>query len=321
MKKYIVPFFCYIAIIIVLLNINTISSFLAKTIQNNKVLSISNGNEYKKNYDFIYVQNIDNYIPYSYNGVLNIIYNILNNGWDEFTFYCPEEYTDCIHDITTISKSDLELNYLNNYTHPYNSFKTIKMSITENGEITIKVGYLYNDDEIKTINKYVDKLINDLYDKNKDDYENLKAIHDYIINNTKYDVIRNDTGDSKYKSYSAYGPVVDGYATCSGYADLMAIILSKLNYENYKISTTKEEISYESNGHVWNALKIKDKWLHLDLTWDDPVASDGKDYLYHKYFLVTNDEMKEADHGNVKVEEHNFNKSVYLEFNDLKRTD
>ena len=108
----------------------------------------------------------------------------------------------------------------------------------------------------------------------------------------------------------------EGYATCNGYADLMAIFLSKLGYENYKIATTKEEISYESNGHVWNAVKIKDKWLHLDLTWDDPVSTDGKDYLYHKYFLVNNEELKKADSGSVNVEEHNFNKSIYLEFNE-----
>ena len=95
----------------------------------------------------------------------------------------------------------------------------------------------------------------------------------------------------------------------------MAIILSKLNYQNYKIATTQDEISYQSNGHVWNALKLSDKWLHLDLTWDDPVSEDGKDYLHHKYFLITTEEMKKADTGNVNVEEHNFNKSVYREFN------
>ena len=94
----------------------------------------------------------------------------------------------------------------------------------------------------------------------------------------------------------------------------MAIILSKLNYENYKVATTSEEISYESNGHIWNAVKIDNEWLHLDLTWDDPVSTEGKDYLYHKYFLVSTEEMAKADAGNVKVEEHNFNKGIYQEF-------
>lgn len=314
MRKYIIPLICYIAILLILLNVNDITNFLAKTISNNHVLTIGKNNAYTKSYDFLYIKNSKDYIPYSYNDLLNIVYSVINQGWEEFTFYCPSEYTDCIKDITKLSKDELNLTHINNFVHPYNSFNTLQTSITESGEITINIVYLYNDKEISTINHYVDNLINELYKETDDDFENLKRIHDYIINNTKYDIERNDNGDSKYKSYNAYGPVVQGYATCNGYADLMAIILSKLNYENYKIATTKEEISYESNGHVWNALKIDNTWVHLDLTWDDPVSKDGKDYLYHKYFLVTTEELLKADSGNVLVEEHNFNKSIYQEF-------
>lgn len=314
MRKYIIPIICYLSIILILFNVKDITDFLAKTISNNNMLTIDNGNEYTKNYDFLYVKNSDDYIPYSYNDLINIFYSVINQGWKEFTFYCPKEYTDCIKDINILSKDDLNLTHINNFVHPYNSFNTIQTSITESGEVTLNIVYLYDKDEINIINNYVDKLIKDFYKETDDDYENLKRIHDYIINNTKYDIERNDNEESNYKSYNAYGPVVDGYATCNGYADLMAVVLSKLGYENYKIATTSDEISYESNGHVWNALKINDEWLHLDLTWDDPVSTDGKDYLYHKYFLVNTEEMLKADSGNVLVEEHNFNKAIYQEF-------
>ncbi len=314
MKKHIIPLICYLIIVLLLFNVDKVTTFLSKYISNNHMLTIADGNEYTKDYDFMFVQNSQDYIPYSYNDLLNIMYSIINQGWEEFTFYCPSEYTDCIKDISKISKSDLNLTHINNFVHPYNSYNTISTSITESGEVTVTVEYLYTKDQIKIINEYVDKIVSDLYHKENNDYENLKRIHDYIINNTKYDVERNDTGKSEYDSYSALGPIKDGYATCNGYADLMAIILSKLNYENYKVATTSEEISYKSNGHIWNAVKIDNKWLHLDLTWDDPVASDGKDYLYHKYFLVSTEEMKKADQGSVNVEEHNFNKSIYQEF-------
>lgn len=314
MKKYIIPLICYAVIILILFNIHDITDFLSRTISNNPVLTIQNSNEYTKDYDFLYVQNSKDYIPYSYNDLIDILYSVINQGWEEFTFYCPSEYTDCIKDISDLSKDEFTLTHINNFVHPYNSFNTLQTSITESGEVTITITYLYTDAEIIKINEYVTNLINAEYKEDEDDYENLKRIHDYIINNTKYDVERNDSGESKYTSYNAYGPVTEGYATCNGYADLMAIILSKLNYENYKIATTKEEISYESNGHVWNAVKIKNDWVHLDLTWDDPVSNDGKDYLYHKYFLVSTEEMKTADSGNVLVEEHNFNKAIYQEF-------
>ncbi len=316
MRKKIVSLIFYIIILIIFVNINLISDFFVKLVENHHVLTIGSSNDYTRDYDFMFVKQSKNYIPYSYNDLLDIIYSVINNGWDSFTFYCPSEYTECIKDMTKISKDNLTLTHLNNFVHPFNSFNLLKTSITESGEITIIVDYLYHEYEIKPINEYVNNLITNLYDSNKDDYENIKLIHDYIINHTKYDIERNDNGTSEYKSNTALGPVQDGYATCNGYADLMAVILSKLNYENYKVATTKEEISYKSNGHIWNAVKIDNKWLHLDLTWDDPVSSDGKDYLYHKYFLVNNEEMKKADSGNVNVEEHNFNKSIYLEFAD-----
>ncbi len=321
MKKYIIPLICFLSISLILLNIDKLTDVLSKTISNSPVLTINPKNEYTKDYDFKFIKNSKDYTPYSYNDLLDIFFSIINNGWEEFTFYCPNEYYECTNDLVKLTKDKTTLTHINNFVHPYNSFDSIKTAITGSNEISVYITYLYNDNEIKVINDYVNKLINDLYNPNNDDYENIKSIHDYIINNTKYDIERNDTNNSRYKSYIAYGPVVDGYATCNGYADLMAIILSKLNYQNYKIATTSEEISYKSNGHVWNAVKINDEWLHLDLTWDDPVSTDGRDYLYHKYFLVTTEEMGEADTGNVTVEEHNFNKAIYQEFfNEEKET-
>ncbi len=314
MRKYVIPGICYLSIILILLNINDITDLLAKTLSNNPTLTISASNEYTKDEDYLFVKRSKDYIPYSYNDLLDIIYSVINNGWKEFTFYCPNEYYECKTDIAKITNDEGILTHINNFVHPYNSFSSIKTSITDSGEITLNIFYLYTNDEIAVINDYVKNIISNNIKEDSDDYENLKRIHDYIINNTKYDVTRNDTGDSEYKSYNAYGPVVSGYATCNGYADLMAIILSALNFPNYKIATTSDEISYESNGHVWNAVKIGDKWLHLDLTWDDPVSVDGKDYLYHKYFLVSTEEMNESDSGNVTVEEHNFNKAIYQEF-------
>lgn len=318
MKRFIVPIICFLSIILTLVFINPLTDFLANTISNKQILTIESGNEYTKDYDFMFVQNSKDYIPYSYNDLLNIVFSIINNHWEEFTFYCPSEYINCIKDVQKLSKDKFNLTHINNFVHPYNSFSVIQIPNAETNEITIKVVYLYTLEEITKINEYVDKVVNEYYEDDADIYENLRKIHDYIVNNTQYDIKRNDNQESEYKSYIAYGPAVEGYATCNGYADIMAIILSKLDIQNYKVATTSDEISYESNGHIWNAVKIDDTWLHLDLTWDDPVSKDGKNYINHKYFLVTTEELREADSGKVSVEEHNFNKSIYREFSNLK---
>ena len=315
MKKLLIPTICIFFVLLSLIFLDPLTDSIAKIISNEPTLVIENSNEYTKDTDYLYVQRTKDYIPYSYQDLLNIYYSVINNGWNQFTFYCPKEYTNCLNDISNISEDELILTHLNNYIHPFNSFTNIRTSINENGEITLYIYYLYNEDEIKIIDEKTDELLNNLITSDMDDYTKLKTIHDYIINNVKYDVERNEENSSDYSSYTAYGPLFEGYATCNGYTDLMAIFLTKLGFNNYKVATTPDEISYSSTGHIWNALYYDNSWVHSDLTWDDPVSSDQKDYLFHTYFLVTTEAMEEADKGETVIEEHNFNKLFYLEFN------
>ena len=310
MKKFIVPFLCLFIIVLVAINHTKLVDFATKVFTNKQHLNILAGNEYTKSNDYLYVQRSNDYTPLGYQDVLNIYYSIINNHWDTFTFYCPSEYSSCIDDITKLSDSSLTLSNINNFVHPYNSFTNIKTTIDSNGEIIVKVSYLYTKDQINYINNEVDRIISENYNSELNTKENLKNIHDYIINNTKYDV---DYEKNKpLQTYNAYGALKEHLATCNGYSDLMAIILSKLNINNYKIAYNPGE-NKETEGHVWNAAYIDGSWLHIDLTWDDPVG-DGRDYLYHKYFLVNTEEMKEADTGNIQVIVHDFDKKVYQEF-------
>ena len=315
MKKVIIPIICLIALALTVVFLNPITDTLANIVSDEPVLVIKDSNAYTKEYDYLYVQRSDDYIPYSFQDLLNIYYSVINNGWDQFTFYCPDEYTECLSDVSKISGDELILTHLNNYIHPFNSFTNIKTSINENGEITLTIDYLYTEEEIAAIDAKADEVLASILSDEMDDYEKIKTIHDYIVNNTKYDVERNEEETSEYDSYTAYGPLFQGYATCNGYTDLMAIFLTKLGYNNFKVATTPDEISYSSTGHIWNAIYFEGKWLHIDLTWDDPVSSDGRDFLSHRYFLVSTEEMKIADQGETVIEEHNFNPLYYLEFN------
>ena len=315
MKKLIIPIICVVLIVLTVVFINPLTDSLANVISKEPELVIKNSNDYTKDIDYLYVQRTDDYIPYSYQDLLNIYYSVINNGWDQFTFYCPEEYTKCLNDVSQISSDELILTHLNNYVHPFNSFTNVKTSINENGEINLTIEYLYTDAEITAINTKADEILATILTNEMNDYEKIKTIHDYIVNNVKYDIERNEENDSKYNSYTAYGPLFEGYATCNGYTDLMAIFLTKIGFNNFKVATTPDEISYSTTGHIWNAVYLNDEWLHIDLTWDDPVSSDGKDYLFHTYFLVSTQAMKEADQGETVIEEHNFNPLFYLEFN------
>ncbi len=311
-KNNIWAIICSALIVGVFFNLDKISDKLANNLVTQPVILNNQGNNYQKKYDFAYVQNISNFMPYGYNDILNIYYTLTNLGIESFTFSCPSEYKNCLKDIETISDDKEILTYINYFVSPFNSFENIETEIDPtSNQINIKISYLYSKDEIKKINAKVQEIAKEVVKTNASDYDNIKAIHDYIINNTKYDVERNTSKNSPYMSYKASGPLLEGYATCNGYTDAMAIFLDYLNIKNFKIAT--ELMQEDVSGHVWNAVYLDNTWYHLDLTWDDPVSESGTDYLQHKYFLITTSELEEADKGNVEVKEHIFNKSIYPE--------
>ena len=303
---------CSILIICVVLNLNNITNYISNLLESEPQVVIQNKNIYALNNNFNFVSVTNNYVPLSYQDLKNIIYTSIDSGWKKFTFYCPKEYTECVNDILDLTEDQETLTHINNFVNPYNSFADIKTSVTEDGEITLEISYLYSASEIEKINKKVDEIIKNEITSDMEDYDKIKAIHDYLINNSKYDIERNNGKGSVYNSYKAYGPLFEGYATCNGYTDAMAIFLNRFGIKNYKIATTPA--NENSTGHIWNAVYINNRWLHLDVTWDDPVADSGKDYLLHKYFLVTNDEIKKADEGKIVVTEHNFLRNIYSEF-------
>ena len=295
MKKTLGLIICMLVSLLVLLNVDKITDYLASFLENEKRVKIASNNSYYKNYDFKFVQESKTYVPYSYQGLLNIIFSTLNNGWDTFTFYCPDEYSDCLKDVTSISKDTTLLSNINSFVHPYNAYSKISIASSTTGEVTIKVTKLYSKEDIEKINNGVSEIMSKVIKKDMSDDDKLLALHDYIINNTRYDVDKKNIS-----SYTALGPLYSGTAVCSGYADLMAIFISNLGLKNYKVT---------SSTHVWNAVLINGEWLHLDLTWDDPITKDSEvDTLQHDFFLVNTKKMQEFD-----TNDHKFNTLVYQE--------
>lgn len=300
-KNYISLLAVFIVCIALFMNAETIADKLKTILYVHPEIVIKPGNDFVKKEEFSFIKQVDDYVPYNYDDLKNIFYSILNQGWDEFTFYCPNEYVDCLKDVEKISDDKVLLSDINNFVHPYNSYSTIKTLYDDMGEVTIKISHLYSDKEINKIDADIDNIIKKNTSTAMSDKEKIKSLHDYIINNTKYDIKRANDEDSTYDSARILGVLYDHYSICSGYADLMAVILNKLGIPNFKIA---------SETHVWNAVYIDDEWLHLDLTWDDPVTTSGKDVLDHTYFLIDSDELDDLNESST---EHTYDKKVYIE--------
>jgi len=260
---------------------------------NRKNITIDN-NEYAKKEIVEGIKLTDDFVAKNKTHLINIYYTIINSGVQSFTFYCSVDYDDCLNDIGMLSKQNDELSIINDLVNPYNSFSSILTSYTEKGQVNLEIQKLYSNSEIKQIDYLVDNLIKTKLNSSDSNREKIKTIHDYLINNSRYDVNNKST-----KNATAYGLLVDHLGTCNGYSDAFAIIMNHMGIENYKISNSK---------HVWNYVKLDNKWYHIDLTWDDPVTNDGKDYLKYYYFLLTD---KELDKINDNKIDHYYEKDLY----------
>lgn len=263
-------------------------------------------NIYAKNESYSYVSISNKFTVSNYQELINTFYTVLDSGTNEFSFYCDKKYKTCIDDINKIvpnnNTGDI-MAELNNFVHPYNSYKSITIITNNYGKITVKFEKIYTEEMIKEVDKYIDDFIKENIKDDMDDYEKIKLFHDYIIDNTKYDIDRaDDVNSEQYKdspSHTAYGVVKNSVALCGGYSDIMAIYLNKIGIKNIKIAAKL---------HVWNLVFIDGKWLNLDVTWDDPVTSTGIDMLIHEYFLIDSKKLLEID--NI---EHIFDQNIYIE--------
>ncbi len=115
------------------------------------------------------------------------------------------------------------------------------------------------------------------------DYKKILYVHDWIVNNSKYDETLNKENRS-----NIYGILKEKEATCGGYAKTFKYLMDKLNI-NCIIVQGKATNDNQTEYHAWNYVELDGKWYGIDCTWDDPIIEGnvpkGTQRLYHTYFL------------------------------------
>lgn len=149
----------------------------------------------------------------------------------------------------------------------------------------VKVQYLRSPQESKSMIEQADAKVEEILSKiikpNYSDFDKVKAVHDYLVLNVEYDLDVYNEVNKDPLSYTIYGTVFNGIATCDGYARTVNSMLGKLGIESYYVTGYVENGGY----HAWNLVKIDNEYYYLDATWNDPIGTD-EDYIQYDYFLL-----------------------------------
>lgn len=154
------------------------------------------------------------------------------------------------------------------------------------------------------------------------DYERELFFHDYLVEHCKYESNYSSLGKDS-KIYSSYGCLIDGRAVCEGYSSAMQLLLNSVGIDARTVSGFRGKES-----HMWNIVKINDKWYHLDVTWDG--SGEFQKYFYFnvddntiRYDHIVNEQLEsqmwpEDKRYNFKLPVCNSNEYNYFERNSFK---
>lgn len=189
---------------------------------------------------------------------------------------------------------------------------TSKFTLTSGGyswEYNVNVTYLGSKSKDTKLKKLTKKITKGC----KTDFEKVKAVHDWLVLNTKYDI----ENTSREASHTANGAINKGLAVCEGYAKAFMCMMNILNIP-CKIVTGDA-----GGSHAWNVVKLGKKWYQIDVTWDDPIP-DRKNEIGYNYFLLT-DKQLSKDHSWIKSDYPKCNtksdKYIYKMYNVCKNAD
>ena len=151
--------------------------------------------------------------------------------------------------------------------------------------------------------------------KNATDYEKIKLVHDWLVDNLEYDT----TYEGK-NIHNVYGAFSNKKVVCEAYARTFKYILDGVNIENVLVSGEGINTSGTRESHAWNYVKIDNKWYAVDVTWDDPViVGNGKLDTKQKYMYFL--KGSESFFKNHKEDGVLSNNSIKFEFPTLEKED
>lgn len=170
------------------------------------------------------------------------------------------------------------------------NLENIEAKSYSGNSITFKLSYKYKketyDKMVAAYEKETQEIL-DTFTEDMSTYKKIKAIHDYLIDNTVYDL---ETAGND----NIYGTLVKNIGKCDGYAKAFSYICGQAGIRTVTvIGEDKIDMDNSDYLHMWNKVYYNKKWYNVDVTWDDPVGN-IKDNLSYDFFMVSDKALEKT---------------------------
>ncbi len=192
-----------------------------------------------------------------------------------------ESYTYDNPEIFYIQFSKL---YLNIETTTRGTKKTYRVFINSGNENNYLTDEFSSKEKIDYAIKEIEKIkAYFVQNKKVNVYENIKMVHDYLIESIEY-----DQTISKSNIYDLYGALINKECVCEGYAKAFKYLMDTMDIPCTIVIGKATNSEGDTENHAWNYVQLNGIWYAVDCTWDDPIL-EGPGFISYsskyKYFL------------------------------------
>lgn len=147
-------------------------------------------------------------------------------------------------------------------------------------------------EEDQAIYRKATAVLDNVLQDGMSDYEKEVAVYDWMMRNISYDWSHADVlAQTDRASYTPYGGLVDGLASCLGVSTTFQLLMDMAGVECITVTGAAHS---SAEDHAWNMVRLNGAWYCIDATWDiNNWEVGGRAW---RYFNVTSSYMARTNH-------------------------